>query len=212
MRKIAQAIARGTAAALVPPRCAGCGVAGAWLCLDCRDGLDPVTVRSPGLLARAAGAYAGPLRSAIHRYKFRDERGLAAELGGLVADLVAADLARGVAIDAVVPVPLHPVRARARGYDQAALLGQRVADDTGLALVPALHRIRHVRPQVDLDRAERARNVDGAFVSLAGSLARLRVALIDDVTTTGATLRAAAAAARAGGARKVRAYVLAADE
>ncbi len=63
-----------------------------------------------------------------------------------------------------------------------------------------------------LEREARARNVDGAFVGVAGSLHALRIALVDDVATTGATLRAAAAAARACGARSVRAYVIATDE
>lgn len=209
---MARQVSRAFADALIPPSCAGCDAPGSWLCLECRDTLDPVAVRSGGLVFRAAGAYAGPLRQAIQRCKYRGERALARELGELVAALVARDLALGVAIDALVPVPLHPERIRSRGYDQAALLAAAVAARTGLPLACALHRIRHTRPQVALDRAERARNVAGAFVSEAGSLRGLRVALVDDVTTTGATLSAAARAARAAGARAVRAYVVAVDE
>ena len=67
-------------------------------------------------------------------------------------------------------------------------------------------------PQVELDRAARAKNVRGAFVSEAGSLTGLRVALVDDVATTGATLAAATGAIRAAGARDVRAFVIALDE
>jgi ComF family protein len=200
------------AAALVPPRCAGCDAPGAWLCLDCRVSLEPVTGGTPGLPVRAASAHEGPLRRAIHRCKYRGERALTNELGELVAGLVATDLARGAVLDAIVPVPLHRERMRARGYDQAALLAAAVAARTGVPLSAPLHRIRHARPQVDLDRAERERNVVGAFVATAGSLRGLRVALIDDVATTGATLRAAARAARAAGARSTRAYVIAADE
>ena len=111
-----------------------------------------------------------------------------------------------------MPVPLHRERAAARGYDQAQLLAERVADEVGLPLRPALRRIRMGRPQVELDRRERADNVRGAFVAEAGALLGLRVALVDDVATTGATLRAAAAAARAAGARGVAAYVVAVDE
>lgn len=212
MRELARAVAVATAAALVPPRCAGCDSPGSWLCAECRHALEPKAFQAGTLRIRAAGAYEGPLRLAIHRCKYRDERGLTEELGELAAALVAEDIAVGVRIDVVVPVPLHPERVRARGYDQAALLAARVADRTALPVVPALHRIRHTRSQVELDRAERARNVDGAFVSEAGSLRGLRVALVDDVTTTGATCRAAALAARAAGARDVRAYVVAVDE
>jgi len=205
-------VLRALADALVPPRCAGCDAPGSWLCVACRDSVEARTVRAGTLPIRAGGAYEGPLRRAIHRCKYRDERGLSAELGDLLAALVAEDLALGVTIDAVVPVPLHRSRVRARGYDQTALLAARVAYRVALPLVPALHRIRPTRPQVELDRAQRARNVEGAFVAEARSLRGLRVALVDDVTTTGATLTAAAKAARSAGARAVRAYVVAVDE
>ncbi|MGH2379472.1 MAG: ComF family protein, partial [Candidatus Limnocylindria bacterium] len=185
---------------------------GSWLCRGCRDGLEPLSVRAGATEVRAAGAHAGPLRHAIHRFKYRDERGLALELGGLLADLLAADMARGRRCDALVPVPLHPDRARTRGYDQTALLAEAVARTTGVGVLPAVRRIRHGRPQMELDRSERAASVDGAFVGCAGSLSGMRVAVIDDVATTGATCAAVATAARACGARSVRAYVVAVDE
>jgi ComF family protein len=196
---------------LLAPRCAGCGEPGAWFCVACRDLCDPIAL-SGAVPVRGAGAYAGPLRAAIHRLKYGGERGLADDLGALVALEVARDLAGGVAIDTVVAVPLHPTRAASRGYDQAALLAAVVASRTGLPLRPALRRVRQSRPQVELDRAARAANVRGAFVSEASSLRRLAVALVDDVATTGATIADAVAAARAAGARSVRAYVVAVDE
>lgn len=212
MKELARLIAASGAATLIPPRCAGCDAPGSWLCVDCRDGCEPATVRGVGLPLRVAGAYAGPLRTAVQRYKYRDEPGLAAELGDLVGLQVARDLARGVRIDALVPVPLHPRRVRERGYDQNALLAARLAYRTGLPVRRSLHRIRHARPQVELDRSERARNVEGAFVGVASSLAGATVAVVDDVVTTGATLRAVARAARSCGARHVRAYAVAHDE
>jgi predicted amidophosphoribosyltransferase len=148
----------------------------------------------------------------VHRLKYGGEPGLAAELGALVALEVARDLARAVSLDAIVPVPLFPSRATARGYDQADLLAAAVAARTGLPVRRALHRIRGGRPQVELDRTARAANVRGAFVAEAGSLRRLALGLVDDVATTGATLADAAVAARAAGARVVRAYVVAAEE
>jgi ComF family protein len=196
---------------LLVPRCAGCGELGAWFCVGCRDLCDPVALEG-GVPIRGAGAHAGPLRAAIHRLKYGGERALAEDLGALVALEVARELARGVTIDALVPVPLHRSRALSRGYDQAALLAAAVALRTGLPLLPALRRLRVGRPQVELDRAARAANVRRAFVAEAGSLRRLAVALVDDVATTGATLADAAATARAAGARSVRAYVVAVDE
>ncbi len=193
---------------LLGSRCAGCDRAGAWLCVDCRDACDPL---ARGRL-QAAGSYGGPLARAIRRFKYEGERGLAAELGALVALRVAADIARGRVLDVVVPAVLHERRARERGYDQAHLLAAVVAERCGLPLRAPLRRVRPSRPQVELDRTARAENVRGAFVAVAGALRGLRVALVDDVATTGATLSAAAGALRAAGARDVRMYVVALDE
>ncbi|HZP97834.1 MAG TPA: phosphoribosyltransferase family protein [Candidatus Limnocylindria bacterium] len=194
--------------AVLGSRCAGCDRPGAWFCLDCRDACEPVR---RGRL-HGASSYGGPLARAVRRFKYKGERALAAELGALVAARVAADLARGVVLDVVVPAVLHEERARDRGYDQARLLAAVVAERTGLAVRAPLRRIRVSRPQVDLDRVARAANVRGAFVAEAGSLRGLRVALVDDVATTGATLAAASGALRAAGAREVRWYVVALDE
>ena len=204
-------LARGVRDVLLAPRCAGCGEPGSWFCVVCRVQCEPV-VHDGRFAVRGAGAHAGPLRAAVRRLKYGGEPGLADDLGGLVALELARDLARGITIDAVVPVPLHRSRAAVRGYDQAALLAQAIAAQTGLPLRPALHRIRGGRPQVELDRVARAANIRGAFVAEAASLRGMRVALVDDVTTTGATLFDAAAAARAAGARSVRAYVVAVEE
>ena len=197
---------------LVPPRCAGCGGSGSWYCVACRDGSDPL-IRTIGALAvTAAGAHEGPLREAIHRLKYGNEPGLASELGALLAAGIAADLARGVRIDAIVPVPLHPARERERGYDQARALAAVAASATGVPLLRALHRLRTGPAQATLGQRERQANVRGAFAGVAGALRGLHIALIDDVATTGATLLDAAAAARACGARAVRAYTVGLEE
>jgi predicted amidophosphoribosyltransferase len=197
---------------LVPPRCAGCGGPGSWYCVACRDGSDPIVRRVDAMVLTAAGAHEGPLREAIHRLKYGNEPGLAAELGALIAGRIAADLALGVRIDALVPVRAHPRRERERGYDQATGLGAVAAALAGIPLLPAVHRLRAGPAQATLGQVERRANVHGAFAGVAGSLRGLQVALIDDVATTGATLLDAAAAARACGARGVRAYVVAFEE
>ena len=152
------------------------------------------------------------MREAIHRLKYGGEPGLAAELGALIAARIAADLARGIRLDALVPVRLHPARARARGYDQARALATAAASRTGLPIRPSIHRLRSGPAQATLGQLERRANVKGAFAGIAGSLRGLQVGLIDDVATTGATVLDAAAAARACGARGVRAYVVAFEE
>ena len=197
---------------LVPPRCAGCGAAGAWYCVACRDGSDPITRTVGTVPLTATGAHEGPLREAIHRFKYGNEPGLAAELGALVGICLAADLARGIRMDAIVPVRLHPSRERERGYDQAQALALVAGRATGLPVLPAVHRLRSGLAQATLGQRERQDNVRGSFAGVAGALRGLRVALVDDVATTGATLLDAAAAARACGARGVRAYVVAFEE
>ena len=192
---------------LLAPRCAGCGAGGSWLCLECRDLCEPLAAGR----IHAVGEYGGVLSTAIRRFKYGGEPALSAELGALVAVRVASDMACGVALDVVVPAVLHVSRAHARGYDQAQLLAAVVADRTGLPLRVPLRRVRAARPQVELDRAARAANVRNAFIAEAGSLRGARVALIDDVATTGATIAAASGALRAAGARDVRAYVIALD-
>jgi len=192
---------------LLGARCAGCGAAGTWLCLACRELCEPVR---QGRLT-AAGTYGGALREAIHSFKYGGERALANELGELVASCLASDLATGVALDVVVPAVLHRDRARSRGYDQAWLLADVVARRTALPLRVPLRRIRPAMPQILLDRAARAENLRGAYVAEAGALHGARVALVDDVATTGATLAAATGALRAAGARSVRSYVVALD-
>jgi len=197
---------------LVPPRCAGCGSPGSWYCVACRDGSDPSVRRIEALVLTAVGAHEGPLRDAIHRLKYGNEPGLAVELGALIAGRIATDLAHGVPIDALVPVRAHPRRERERGYDQATALAVVAAASAGVPLRSAVHRLRHGPAQATLGQLERRANVHGAFAGVAGSLRGLHVALIDDVATTGATLLDAAAAARACGARGVRAYVVAVEE
>ena len=91
-----------------------------------------------------------------------------------------------------------------RGYNQAELLGRMLARETGLPLVSALVRRRATRHQSRLGRARRQHNLDGAFASRRGPRLRGRhVLLVDDVTTTGATLRATAACLRQAGAASV---------
>ena len=193
---------------LLAPRCAGCDEPGSWFCVSCRDLCEPVR---RGRL-HAAAPYGGAVARAIHRFKYGGERSLAQELGALIASCVARDLAAGTVLDAVVPAVLHHERVRERGYDQSRLLAAAVARSTALPLRTPLRRVRGAPPQVTLDRARRVENVRGAFISEAGSLRGLRIALVDDVATTGATLAAASSALRAAGAREVRRYVVAIDE
>ncbi|TDO16566.1 ComF family protein [Halomonas ventosae] len=108
--------------------------------------------------------------------------------------------------EALVPVPLHPRRARERGFDQARWLAARLGRELGRPLARA-QRERDTRTQRGLDRGERRRNLRGAF-GLPAGLPR-RVALVDDVMTTGATFDTLAMACRQAGAEEVQAWAVA---
>jgi ComF family protein len=115
-------------------------------------------------------------------------------------------------VDVIVPVPLHPSRLRERGYNQSTLLACELSHCTGLRVVEGvLLRITPTRPQVGLDAAERAENVRDAFCCRDQSLRDLQVLLVDDVLTTGATMRACGQALLQGNAGAVWGLTLAHD-
>ncbi len=143
-----------------------------------------------------ASVYEGTVGSAIRALKFRRQRRLAQPLAHLLAE---AARQAGLAADLIIPMPLHIARRRARGYNQAALLARPLARALGIPLQEvALARIRATQPQTRLSRSDRRINVAGAFAltspAAASLLAGKRILLVDDVTTTGATLEAAAEA------------------
>ena len=202
---------------LFPPRCVSCGARGAWLCPSCTDEILFFEPPWPPLLdeihplqdVRAAAHLNGPLRQAIHRFKYGGLRALSPVLGEMLYDCWDAG---PWPVEAIVPVPLHPQRQRERGYNQSALLARELARHTGLAVVEGtLLRITPTPPQVGLKAIERAENVRDAFRCRNDSLAGKHVLLVDDVLTTGATLRACAGALLQGKARAVWGLTLARD-
>jgi ComF family protein len=169
---------------IAPPwcRCCGAPLGIEGLCGACRG-------RRPRFAyARAAVLYGDLVREAIHAFKFGGRRGMANPLGDLLAGLGLSALP-GAAPDALVPVPLHPRRARERGYDQALLLARRLERAWGVPVVAdALLRAVPTQPQTDLDAAARRRNVRDAFaVRRPELIAGRHIVLVDDVLTTGAT-------------------------
>ncbi len=114
-------------------------------------------------------------------------------------------------VDLIIPVPLHRKREKSRGYNQAALLSSALSELTGVPwLSEALVRTRNTPPQVSLQAAERITNLKGAFkVKKAEKVAGRVVLLVDDVFTTGSTLRECAGELSKAGAREVRAATLA---
>jgi ComF family protein len=188
---------------LLEERCGACARAVGPLappgpCPECRDE-DPI---ADGVLA--AWTYEGVPRDLVLALKFRGRLGAAVPLA---AGLAGATRARDVPGDLVVPVPLSRRRLRERGYNQAEELARRTARVLGLPCEPrALVRARHTPAQTGLPRAARRRGPRGAFRARRAAVAERCVLLVDDVLTTGATVRASARAlVRAGAVRVVAA-------
>jgi len=214
---------------LLPYRCLVCGEAGAGgdLCTPCRAALPwnrsacascglPMALPAsdcgqclnappPFTATRAALVYGFPLDRLLPRFKFHGD--LAA--GRVLSELLCESLVDAEKPQALLPVPLHRSRLRERGYDQALELAKAVARRTGVPLLSsALRRSRATARQSELDLSARQRNLRGAF-GLAERDLPTHVALIDDVMTTGATLRECAQTLLRGGVRRVDVWVVA---
>jgi ComF family protein len=193
---------------LAPPLCAGCGASAGSLeplCVGCRAELrwlggEPVEAVE-GLLAWAPLAYEGAARGVVRALKFKGARRAA----GAMAAQMAANAPPGwlASPAAFVPVPLHPARARKRGYNQARLLAEALAHRAGLATSDCLARSGPRGTQVGRDRGQRLAGIAGSIHVAAGLTPPRRAILVDDVITTGATLAACAAELRRHGAQHV---------
>ena len=192
---------------LTPPLCDRCGdPLPTWRSISIPLALCPRCRRARRLVdrARAIGPYDGTLRAIVHALKYEGRRSLARPLGALMRHR-GADMLDGAAC--VVPVPLHPSRRRERGFNQAVDL----AGHLGVPVVTALRRIRATSTQTGLPAAQRHRNVRDAFAlaSAGNTLAGATVVLVDDVSTTGATLEACARVLKQAGVVEVRALTAA---
>ncbi len=154
--------------------------------------------RPPFRKARSYALYRGVVLDAIHALKFRGRTSLAAPLSEVLS-LCDVDLSE---YDLIVPVPLHLKRLRERGYNQALLLARALGRRHSIEVAPrVLKKVRETPPQVGLKRDERIRNVKDAFeVTDPFRLSGKGVLLIDDVYTTGATVRECAKTLKRAGA------------
>jgi predicted amidophosphoribosyltransferase len=197
------------AALLAPPLCWSCGAhapRGSALCRECRRVLvflprEPVALA--GVSVWAPVAYEGPGRDLVRALKFRGALALAREM----AAIAVASAPDGLLCGSPVPVPLHPVRLRRRGFNQAAVLARAIAERTGLAPADCLRRRGPGPPQVGRGRGARLAGPAGS-IQARGSVPPVAL-LVDDVVTTGATLAACAIALREAGATEVSAVAFA---
>jgi ComF family protein len=201
---------------VLPPACAGCGRFGTLLCTNCRAAMraardpravflapDPSTYSGTDLeLALAALQHEGVVRRCLQRLKY----GGASRLAALLAAQVLPTLDRLLVFTGpatLVPVPLHPVRRRERGYNQAELVAAALSAGRQLPMEDLLVRGRETYRQHRLDRAGRLRNMQAAISVRPGRRPPARVILVDDILTTGATFEACATVLRAAGTREV---------
>ncbi|MBI1960704.1 MAG: ComF family protein [Candidatus Liptonbacteria bacterium] len=213
--------------AVFPRMCLGCGKDAedreSFLCAACRNGLPRAQWVSCGACGGRVASFADfchirtsfpiiaafsyeseTVRSLAKHLKYKHIRGIAGLFGAFLAD------AYGILIEddgntIVVPVPLHLIRAWKRGYNQADLIATAFAVRMGLRVErSALVRVRMTRPQTSLSAKRRQDNMRGAFIAPEPArVAGKRIILVDDVFTTGATMREAAACLRHAGAKRV---------
>lgn len=198
---------------LAPAACAACASRVATsepFCGACAPLLEPLPADAAGLPYRALYRYGGPIADAIRRLKYEGFSEVAAAVAPLLIDTVSD---WQPALDAVCAIPITPRKLRTRGYNQSCLLARHVARGLDLPFRPSgLRRVREGARQVGQGRAARLAQAHGAFEADL-RVRDLRILLIDDVRTTGATLREASRALEAAGARTVHQLVLAeADE
>lgn len=149
----------------------------------------------------AAFVYEGRMRQALHDLKFSRKTALVGPLAEILAERI------DFSYDLVVPVPIHWTRRALRGFNQAELLCDCLPSE--LIKTDILVRTRMTRPQRLLGKSDRTRNVDGAFLAKK-RLDGMSLVLVDDICTSGATLRACIDALKLVGAKEVRPVVVAA--
>jgi competence protein ComFC len=214
---------------LFPPECGGCGRKGCRWCQDCQSSVEilgsqvcPVCgepqkssqtcqncLQIPPAYKslRSWAAFKGPLRKALHHLKYRRDLALGDSLSGALIHYFV-DLKWGV--DLIVPVPLGKERLKERGYNQAALLARPIALSQNIRYSSkALLRVKDIRSQVGLNITQRRQNVSGAFWANPEFVRGRSVLIVDDVTTTGATVDACAEAVKEAGATDIFAMTLA---
>lgn len=222
---------------LFPKRCVSCGKFGDYFCPACLSQIKFITTpvcpvcerpsisgaTHPGCQTRytldgliSIWVYEGPVKLAIKRLKYKP---WVFALADKLTDLAIPPLGENVSMNQsiktkplVVPVPLHKSRQRQRGFNQAALLGKLLAPKLNLEFVPdLLVRQKNTRPQAELKGKERQENIKDAFVISPNILISQypNILLLDDVWTTGATLRACGNVLKRAGAKSIWGLTLA---
>lgn len=221
---------------LFPRHCVGCGRLGQYICASCRRSIRPVAVNEsicpvceklaidgmthPRCRSRYSldgltvfFHYDGVTRKAIKSLKYRHVSDLVTEFASVIPSTYLSHIQKFISSQHVmfIPIPLHITRMRARGYNQAEVLGRLVAQPLHVPMhTDILYRTRETAPQVATkSREERLHNMNGVFGLALKSVKGATVVLFDDVFTTGATMRSAANVLKRKGAKQVWAVTMA---
>jgi ComF family protein len=207
---------------LFPKKCVGCGKEGTWFCSDCiakisYQELPYIRFEGPyldGLIA--AACFKNPLKEAIHAFKYDGVKELAESLSNLLIQHLKDDRLGFVRQmkPLLIPVPLHKSKEIERGFNQSALLSEKLGHKLNLKIEKNfLVKTKKTPAQVKLKEDERRKNIKGAFAFIGERKAILgkTILLVDDVMTTGSTLNECAKVLKRAGAKKVWGLVLAKD-
>jgi competence protein ComFC len=223
---------------IFPKKCAGCRKFGSYFCSDCTENIKQTDLVCP-TCERAAiggqthpicrrrfgldglwslGVYQDPLRGAIKKLKYRGVKEVAVILINIILDywvryqpFLLDEIKKSLGKEwLVVPVPLHWYRQNSRGFNQSALVSQELAARMGLKYQEVLIRSRYTKSQVKLKGRERSQNIKNAFsLNTKYQIQNTNIILVDDVWTTGSTLRECCYILKRSGAKKVWALTLA---
>ena len=152
-----------------------------------------------GFSVFSAAAYEGGFRKTLYRFKFRGEKSLSKPLGKLLAETARQT---GQSFDGVAWVPMTKAKKRKRGYDQSELLAREAAKTLGLPCLPLLEKRKETETQHQLPRRQRLSNVKNSYEARPEARGKALL-LVDDIVTTGATLRECAKALYEAGAARV---------
>lgn len=210
---------------LYPKKCVGCGMEGVWLCKNCQKEIIPIKTftcskckkitkngqvcsscrRSSDLTGIIIAAYfRGPLRELVHTFKYNGVKDLAEILVELLTDRLYGRLPKGRIL--LIPMPLHFRKKAERGFNQTEILAKLLSEKLHLEYSDnLLKRTRYTKPQIGLESRDRLKNIAGAFEVSQNFdkeiLKNRTILLLDDVTTTGATIEEAARTLRQNGAK-----------
>jgi ComF family protein len=206
-----------------PPSCSGCDKPGNIWCTDCQDKVKTINGKIcpicgtpetnqeicpdcqkllPSYTAlRSWAEFEGPVREALHKLKYKNDLAV-----GYVFSLPLIQLIETAQwdFDLVIPMPISKSHQKSRGYNQAAMIAKPIALAFRKPISnKAVSRIKETKSQIDLSREERFKNLQSAFLGNSATLIGKKVLLVDDITTTGATMLSCSQALKEAGCEKV---------